>query len=215
MNRARSCTAIFGIGLLALLVWALPASAGGSPIVYWKVVGIVSGEANSPATTAHLPRPLANGDLVEMTFAINSGATSFVTGSYASYPTAITAVRVKGSDWAIQMRAPLSSGNIVITNDDPDYGDMLSLVANSPQVIGRTWYGVEVDLNNPGGPSPGVGPWQPFSSLALPKSPPAIGFFPSQNFYLMARRDQPGQAFDGIVYWGQILSMVAVKAQDD
>ena len=58
-------------------------------------------------------------------------------------------------------------------------------------------------------------PWQPFSSLALPKSPPAIGFFPSQNFYLMARRDQPGQAFDGIVYWGQILSMVAVKAQDD
>ena len=68
---------------------------------------------------------------------------------------------------------------------------------------------------NPGGPNPGIGPWQPFTSLALPRMPPPLGLMPSHGFYLGARRDQPGQAFDGDVYFGEILSIGGVKSDDD
>lgn len=49
---------------------------------------------------------------------------------------------------------------------------------------------------------------------ALPSAPPALGYFPNTTFYLSARRDVQGQAFDGGVYTGQVLSITLVRDDD-
>jgi hypothetical protein len=213
MSRARMSTVFRGIGLLAFLLSAFPVSAGEGAIVSWKVVGIISGQAQPFTTAAYFRRPLVPGEMVEMTFTINTSASALIYGSIASYQGAITSVKISGSDWAIRMRSPLSS-ELVITNDDPTYGDSLTLVANTVAPPGKTLYQVVTDMRNPGGPNPGVGPWAPFTSLALAKSPPPIGLFPSQVFYVGAHRNQAGQPLDGGVYYGYILSIVAAKHDD-
>ena len=184
-------------------------------VVRWKAIGIIAGPASPLRTPSYLPRPLVQGELVEMNFTINTAAKGLVYSTLAEYPGAIRSVKVTGSDWLIRMRAPLGSGYAEISNDDPDYGDSLALIANTPLLPGKTWYQVEIDMRNPGGPNPGIGPWQPFTSLALPRMPPPLGLMPSHGFYLGARRDQPGQAFDGDVYFGEILSIGGVKSDDD
>jgi hypothetical protein len=215
MNRASLNIMLRTLGLLVVLFAALPANAGHRAVTKWKAICSISGEANPFTTAAYFPRPLVVGELVEMVFTLDTGVAPGITGSYANYPGAITSVKVSGSDWSIKMRAPLGSGAIAVTNDDPVYGDSLIMTANTPELAGKTWYQVEIDLRNPGGPDPGVGPWPPFTSLALPKSPPPLGLLPSQIIYLGARRDLPGQPIDGGIYYGQILSLTAVKRGDD
>lgn len=214
MVRANFGPVLRAIGLSALLFSAQLANADESKIVRWHLVGIVSGQAVPFTTAAYFPKPLVAGALIDVILTINTTAKSLSSSSYADYDGAIISARVSGSDWSIQMRSPLQSGSVTIANDDPDYGDMLDLNATTNSVPGRTWYSVEFDLRNPGGPNPGVGPWAPFTSLALPKEPPSLGFFPNTIFYFEARRDQPGQALDGGAYYGQILSMTAIKADD-
>jgi hypothetical protein len=199
------------LGLIAALFLAAPAMADGSRTVTWKVIGIVDGPAFPFTTAAYFPRPLVSGELVEMTFVVKPGVTGPVTGTYTNYEGAIVSAKVAGSDWSIPMRAPLGRGVVGIANDDPDYGDMLDLIATTPAVPGKTWYDVEVDMRNPGGPNPGIGPWAPFTSLALPKTPPALGYFPNTVFYVIARREQSGQPADGGAYYGHILSVTAVR----
>jgi len=214
MLRTRTRLALRAVGLIAALVLAPPTMADAGRTVTWKVVGIIDGQAVPFTTAAYFPRPLVAGEIVEMTFKVNPGATGSITGSYASYEGAISSVKVTGSDWVIPMRAPLARGAIIITNDDPDYGDSLALVADTSAVAGRTWYSVDVDMSNPGGPHPGVGPWAPFTSLALPKVPPALGYFPNTVFYVIARRDVGGQPVDGGAYYGHVLSVSAQRSDD-
>jgi len=204
------------IALGALLFLAVPSHAEGEKraVVKWRVNGLITNQANPFTTTAYFPRALAPGELVDMTFTINTTVAGLITGSYARYDGAIKSVNVTGSDWSIRMRAPLGGGMVSVTDDHPDYGDSLDLSANSPLVAGKTWYAVDVNLRNPGGPSPGTGPWAPFTSLALPKTPPSLGLMPVTSFYLSARRDQPGQPFDGAVYYGQVLSITAVACEE-
>jgi hypothetical protein len=214
MVRANFGPVIRAIGLSALLFSLQPANAAESKIVRWHLVGVISGQAYPFTTAAYFPRPLAAGALVDVILTMNTTATSPGSSSYADYEGAITSAKVSGSDWSITMRAPLRPGSVTVANDNPDYGDMLDLTATTQSVPGTTWYSVQFDLRNPGGPNPGVGPWAPFTSAALPKAPPSLGFFPTSIFYFEARRDQPGQALDGGIYYGQILSMTAVKDDD-
>jgi hypothetical protein len=209
IRRVTGCAA----ALTALLL-ALPATAATSKPVTWKVIGVINGQAWPFTTAAYFPRPLSTGELVEITFKVDSSVPGFITGTYGAYEGAVTSAKLSGSNWSIALRAPLGRGAISIANDDADYGDSLFVDANTAALAGRTWYSFDVFLRNPGVPSPGVGPWAPFTSLALPKSPPALGYFPGQGFYLAARRDQAGQPVDGGTYSGQILSITLVKDED-
>ena len=211
MVRANFGPVLRAIGLSALFFSSLHATEVESKIVRWHLVGIVSGQANPFTTAAYFPRPLVAGALIDVILTIDTTATSLGSSSYADYEGAITSAKVSGSDWSIRMRSPLQQGSVTVANDDPDYGDMLALDATTQSVPGTTWYSIQFDMRNPGGPSPGVGPWAPFTSLALPKAPPSLGFFPNNIFYFEARRDQAGQALDGGAYYGQILSMTLVK----
>jgi hypothetical protein len=199
----------------ALFCWSHQVQAGGavgpatSSTVRWHAIGIVSGEALPFTTAAYFPRPLGNGELVDMVFTLDPSAAGEAVGSLSTYEGAITSVVVSGSDWALPMGTTLGRGAISIANDDPVYGDRLGLVAHTRLVSGSVWYGVELILSNPGTPNPGVGPWQPFTSLSLPTSAPQLGLFPGNVFYVQARRDQAGQALDGGGYYGQILSIEA------
>jgi hypothetical protein len=188
--------------------------AANAKTLTWKVVGFVDGPAFPFTTAGYFPRPLVAGELVEMTFKVNPGAVGFVTGTYASYEGAITSVKVSGSDWSIPMRAPLGRGAIGVANDDVYSGDTLALDANTPVTGGKIWFQVGVYLSNPGGPNPGVGPWAPFTSLALPNPAPALGYFPNTVFYVIARRDGPGQPADGGAYYGHVLSLTTVRSDD-
>jgi hypothetical protein len=208
MLRTRIVTAFRGIGLLALLLAALPVSADGHSTVRWKVVGVISGQANPFTTAAYWPRPLSAGELVEMTFSINTRTAPYLlSSSYAQYAGAITSAKMSGSDWSIGLQ-PASNGSLItVTNDDPSYGDSLDLLVNTLPAPGQTWYMIEVGLRNEG-----IG--NPLTSLALPGSPPAISLFPLKYFYVGARRDLPGQSLDGGVYYGYILSIVAEREDD-
>jgi len=214
MLRAHNPRPFVHVAALAALFLATTAMATGNRSVTWKVVGIITGQAWPFTTAAYFPRPLANGELVEVTLKIDTGVPGFITGSYGTYEGAVVSTRVSGSDWAIPLRAPLGRGAISMANDDLDYGDALFIDANTPLVAGKTWYSFDLYLRNPGVPNPGAGPWAPFTNLALPRSPPSLGYFPGQGFYLGARRDQPGQQVDGGTYSGQILSVTLAKGDD-
>jgi hypothetical protein len=214
MLRSRTNPVLRALALSAALFLAAPVMADGGRTVTWKVIGIVDGPASPFTTAAYFPRPLVAGELVAMTFVVKPSVTGLISGTYASYEGAIASAKVAGSDWSIPMRARLGRGVVVIANDDPDYGDLLGLVATTPVVPGKTWYDVEVDMRNPGGPNPGAGPWAPFNNLTLPKSPPALGYFPNTVFYVIARRDQAGQPADGGAYYGHILSFAASRGDD-
>jgi len=201
-----SATKVIGCVLLALTAPAVH-SAESKPL-RWHLVGVISGPSSPFTTDAYFPTPLAAGALVDVILTIDTAASGSGSSSYVDYPAAITSARIAGSDWSIKMRLPLNPGAITVANDDPDYGDMLDLdVTSSAVVPGATWYNFEVDLRDPGGPNPGIGPWAPFTTTALPKRPPALGFFPSNVFYFQARRDLPGQPANGGAYYGQILSL--------
>jgi hypothetical protein len=191
--------------LLAGLAITMPSLADDSKSRTWRVLGVIDGPALPFTTAAYFPRPLVAGELVEMTFSMNTAAAGFITGTVASYDGAIVSGKVSGNNWSIPMRSPLGTGIAIISNDDPDFGDSLTLAAVTPVVAGKTWYQVEVDLRNPGGPNPGQGPWAPFKSLALPKAPPSIGYFPNTVFYVIARRDTAGQEADGGAYTGHVI----------
>jgi hypothetical protein len=207
MLRSRFGSSVKAVAISALLLASLPGLAAEKTRVRWHVVGTISGLAQPYTTAAYFPRPLSAGELVDMTFTIDTSVAGSSFGGYASYPHAIASAHVTGSDWSIRMKAPLLIGDISLANDHPDYGDALFMNAGTTSSPGQTWFNVQLDLRNPGGPNPGVGPWQPFTSLALPKKPPALGFFPGAIFYIQARRDVAGQPLDGAAYFGQILSI--------
>src|SRR3954470_19757823 len=207
MVSTTSGLAIRAVTTAIFVLAALPSQAADHRPVRWHIVGIVSGLANPHTTEAYFPRPLSAGELIDFTITIDPAVPGNASTSYAMYPKAITSVVVSGSDWTINMKAPLADGNIQVANDNVDYGDMLALVASTAAKPGKTWFQIDIDMRNPGGPSPGVGPWQPFTSLALPKTAPALGSFPNTVFYLAARRDVAGQELDGAAYFGTVLSI--------
>jgi hypothetical protein len=206
MLRSRFGSSVKAAAISVLLLASLPSLAAEKK-VRWHVVGTISALAQPYTTTAYFPRPLSAGEVIDMTFTIDPSVAGLGSGGYAYYQHAIASAVVAGSDWSIRMKAPLSNGDISIANDHPDYGDALFMSATTAYTPGQTWFNVQLDLRNPGGPNPGVGPWQPFTSLALPKKPPALGFFPGASFYIQARRDVAGQPVDGAAYFGQILSI--------
>src|SRR3954469_24054376 len=174
----------------ACMLAMLPAQAAGRAPIRWHIVGAVAGVAQPFTTNAYFPRPLTSGELVEFTVTVDPTVPLYTgSSSYAIYKGGVTVADVSGSDWSVHLRAPLKVGEVQVANDDPDYGDLLAVIATSSARPGKTWYSFSADLRNPGGPSPGVGPWQPFTSLAFPKAPPAIGFFPNTTFYFSARRE--------------------------
>jgi len=212
MTRPRIGFMIKALTATTLLLVMLPAQAAARAPNRWHIVATVIGQAQPFTTDAYFPRPLINGELIDITVTIDPSVPLYAGwATYAIYKAGITTADVSGSDWAVHLRAPLKVGDVQVANDDPDYGDALALVATSSARPGKTWYSVEVDLRNPGGPSPGVGPWQPFTSLAFPKTPPAIGFFPNTTFYFVAHRELDGQPADGGAYWGQVLSIEQVR----
>ena len=198
-------SALRALCLLCGLAIAMPSLADSARTRTWRAIGVIDGPAVPFTTAAYFPRPLSTGEVVEMTFRINTAAQAFVTGTLATYEGAILSARVSGSDWSIPLRRPLARGAASITNDDPNSGDSLSLTAVTPSAPGQTSYEVSIQLANPGGPNPGPGPWAPFRSLALPKVPPSLGYFPNTVFYVIARRDLAGQAVDGGAYFGHVI----------
>lgn len=204
---------IRAVTAFVILLAVAPSQAAVRHPVRWHIVGVVSGLAQPYTTTSYFPRPLSAGEVVNITFTIDPTVTGNMGATYAWY-NAIISAEVSGSDWSVHLRAPLASGQASVANDDPDYGDLLGLNATSSSLPGKTWFNIQTDMRNPGGPSPGIGPWQPFTSLALPKVPPDIGFFPSKIFYFQARRDLAGQQLDGAAYYGQILSIEQVRCDD-
>ena len=200
------------IGISVLLCAALPAHAA---LIKWHVVGVISGEAGPASTTNNFPRPLAAGELVEMTYTIDTSATANIIGSYASYEGAIVSVKITGNDWTVNLRSQaMQRGAVMITDDNPDYGDSLELASNTYPSVTKTWYIVDTSFRNPGGPNPGPGPWQPFTSLTLPLSPPNIGYFPNTVFYLTANRGLPEQSVSSNSYYGQILSITRERCNE-
>jgi len=209
-----SDVAFRAIAISTLLISALPSQAAERSRVRWHVVGVVSGLAQPATTEAYFPRPLAPGEVIDMTFTIDSSVPGEAANAYARYAKAILSGELSGSDWSIPMRSPLNDGEITVTDDHVDYGDMLDLRATTSSRPGRTWYSIEINMRNPGTPPPLVGPFQPFTSLALPKKPPALGFFPAAYFYITARRELPGQPPDGASYFGYITSIQQVRCND-
>ncbi|MDH4276224.1 MAG: hypothetical protein OEW08_14420 [Gammaproteobacteria bacterium] len=220
MIRSRVFVVAKRVGFCTLLAWCSAVSFADDDsreVLKWRAVGIITGQAVPFTTDAYFPRPLVAGELVEMIFAIDPTVPGMITdaNSNASYFGAVKSVKVSGSDWSVRVRKALGQGYIAVSNDNPNYGDALAVIVNSVPNLRMTWYDVQVSLRNPGGPSPGAGPWAPFDSVALPRVPPALGYFPSNDFYLGARRDVPGQALDGGAYYGKILSLDAVKSDDE
>lgn len=216
MIRARFKGVSRVLGLLVMIVAALTAHAEDhkKTKVKWRAGGVITGQAYPFTTASYFKRPLVQGELVWMTFTVDTAVAGFVTGSYASYENAIMTVKVEGSDWSISMKSPLARGAVAIADDDPNYGDSLFLDAYSIPIPNKTWYGINFSMQNPGGPNPGTGPWAPFTSLAMPKSLPPLGLMPNSGFYISARRDLPGQELDGGSYFGQILWITAERCDD-
>jgi Ca2+-binding RTX toxin-like protein len=195
------------VGFVVYGLSAPSAQAASDTLVRWHAVGVVHGQAVPFTTPAYLPRPLMAGEVIDITLTIDTATPTSDFGTYADYGGAVVNARVAGVDWSVNMTAPLATGSVVIANDDVDYGDLLGMFATTASGPGQTWYELDIDMRNPGGPNPGSGPWQPLNSLALPTTPPDAGYFPGKYFYFGARRDHAGEEYDGGVYFGRIISL--------
>jgi hypothetical protein len=198
---------------VAMAAIATASFAGGTfahaGLVTWEFAGPVSSPGSQLTTTEYFPRPLVAGETVRFQFVVDTLVQRTVVGSSGFYESAVVSARVIGSDWSIEL-SPLERGAVTVTNDELDYGDSLIVIANMPPTSTATWFQAGIDLRNTGGPSPGPGPFGPFGSIDLPSVPPALESWPSATFYVGARRDTPGNALDGAVYFGQITSVTAV-----